>query len=299
MSHNDRYEYSNEEKAEGKHNRALDSEIVYRERSRRPSYLNDLDEKPKQWGLVMTISALWIGIEQLVPGRANRIALGRKFHELQRIYSEKNIGGNRRTSGHGTFEKECEHRGYSPRTVRAWIADYKAGLSGAPTEAQKRSTRQHLKAEAVRIDLWEAGREIRKSDPPTKERGHFPAKKAVEFTVEQKALIAALNRPSPGDPHNKFHTTLDSVFRSVSWLLDEPIVAAIPSYVEQDAAAFDHAEGSLIEIRRRIEETLAHVREARSRVGATPQIAEGDSQDTPTPKEWTTPAIAITSTTVN
>jgi hypothetical protein len=136
-----RYEYSDECRAELKHNSALDSERVKREWAGRPSYLNDIEFKQKNVGLAITVSALWMSIEELVPGRANRIALGRKFQELQRIYSEKNIGGNRRTSGHGTFEKECEQRGYPARTVRGWIADYEAGLTGGPTEAQKRAAR--------------------------------------------------------------------------------------------------------------------------------------------------------------
>ncbi len=183
------------------------------------SYLNDLEEKQQEVGLACTISGLWMSIEQLVPGRASRIAVGREFHELQRIYSEKNIGGNRRTSGHGTFEKECELRGYPPRTVRGWIADYKAGLAGAPTEAQKRSARQQRKESAppapitdpaapditVSADVTNADhpkprREIHKDDPAPKKPSNFPQAAVEDRPSDLEAMVNMICRPHPNEP---------------------------------------------------------------------------------------------------
>jgi hypothetical protein len=153
---------------------------------------------------------------------------------------------------------------------------YAGEIEAAAENAAEGSPIKELpaKVRAGEIDLLEARREIRKGRP------------SVEIPTKYRDVVAALNRPSPGDPKNAFHLTLNSVFRFVSWLIDEPIVAAIRSYVEQDAAAFDHAEGSLIEMGRRIEATLAHVRDARSK-------------GTSAPEEWTTPEINITGTAVN
>jgi hypothetical protein len=147
-----------------------------------PSYLREL-EKTDRW-VHCDIAGHWREIENLTPGRYNRIALGMHFDALRHIYSEKNIGGNRRTSGHGTFEKGCEERGYSPRTVRGWIADYKAYITGAPTEAQKRSARQQRKDSALLAEARTSGslapevRSLPKEDAPI--RAHLRVLKSLD-----------------------------------------------------------------------------------------------------------------------
>jgi hypothetical protein len=89
------------------------------------------------------ILCLWARIDELTAGtRVNRLSLGETFRTLRDLYSDRNIGGNRRTSRHGTFEKECQRRGHKPRTVRDLISDYEAFLSGKPSVAAKRNARQ-------------------------------------------------------------------------------------------------------------------------------------------------------------
>lgn len=106
-----------------------------------PDYVRAL--KSPGWGVYNDILCLWAAIDELTGGtKINRLALGERFRKLRDIYSERNIGGNRRTSGHGTFEKECQQRRYKPRTVRDLIADYEAFLSGKPSAAKKRQARQ-------------------------------------------------------------------------------------------------------------------------------------------------------------
>ncbi len=103
-------------------------------------FLHDLEATDK--GLYCAIVRQWMNIAAQTPGtKPNRAALGHAFSVLQKLYSQKSIGGNRRLSGRGVFEKECEARGYPPRTVRGWIADYEAILNGTFTEAQKRAER--------------------------------------------------------------------------------------------------------------------------------------------------------------
>jgi len=114
-----------------------------------PDYIRAGLERETAWYPYRAIVCHWMAIDRLTSGtKANRLALGREFKELRDIYSEKNIGGNRRTSGHGTFEKECEQRGYRPRTVRDWIADYEAVLAGRPVESAKRKERTQRKRSA-------------------------------------------------------------------------------------------------------------------------------------------------------
>lgn len=119
-------------------------------------------EKAEFLGWSCEIRALWMDVRSLTPGRVNRLSLGEKFRALRELYSERSryldpdshafafshSGGNRRTSairrltpGHGTFEKECQRRGYNPRTVRDLIADYEAFQSGRPSAAEKRKAR--------------------------------------------------------------------------------------------------------------------------------------------------------------
>lgn len=115
-----------------------------------PDYIRELKPKNGEWGPYKEIVCCWMTVEELTSGtKANRFALGHEFKKLRDIYSERNIGGNRRTSGHGTFENECLQRGYKPRTVRDLIADYEASISGKPLAAEKRKARAVRKAQAL------------------------------------------------------------------------------------------------------------------------------------------------------
>ena len=106
-----------------------------------PDYVRAL--KTRGYGVYEDIVFLWEAIDRLTSGaKLNHLTLGMKFRQLRDIYSDRNLGGNRRTSGHGNFEKECQQRGYKPRTVRDLIADYEAFLSGKPSAAEKRKARQ-------------------------------------------------------------------------------------------------------------------------------------------------------------
>jgi len=59
------------------------------------------------------VNTLWAEVEALTSGTvANRLALGQRFHELRSKYSDRNFGGHRLTSGHGSFEEEIRKRGY-------------------------------------------------------------------------------------------------------------------------------------------------------------------------------------------
>ena len=107
-----------------------------------PDYVRAL-KSPYRWGTYDEILVLWADIDELTAGtKINRVTLGRTFRQLRDIYSNRNIGGNRRTSGHGTFEMECQQRRYEPRTVRDLIAEDEAFLSGKPSAAEKRKARQ-------------------------------------------------------------------------------------------------------------------------------------------------------------
>lgn len=109
-----------------------------------PDYVRVLQQTDPR--LYRQVFDLWLGIEKLTAGtRSNRLERGRIFRELRSLYSDRNIGGNRRTSGHGTFEKECLQRGHKPRTVRDLIADYEACLSGKPSTTEKRKVRHSPK----------------------------------------------------------------------------------------------------------------------------------------------------------
>jgi hypothetical protein len=77
--------------------------------------------------------------------RVDRLQLGNLFLQLRNLYSDRNSGGNRLSSGHGTFEEEIRKRGYKPRRVREWITDYEVveGLRpAAESTAAKREARR-------------------------------------------------------------------------------------------------------------------------------------------------------------
>jgi hypothetical protein len=131
------------------------SDLCYEEaKAKLPDYVRALEGGRSPWeGGYNQILTLWMSIERLTAGtKVNRLELGETFRQLRDIYSDRNLGGNRRTSGHGTFEKECLDRGYKPRTVRDLIADYEAFLSGESSAAEKRKERQQsgLKADLAK-----------------------------------------------------------------------------------------------------------------------------------------------------
>jgi hypothetical protein len=72
---------------------------------------------------------------------ANRLVLGKLCIQLENLYSER-AAGVRRSSGHGTFVQELKKRGFNPRTVREWMADFAAYRDGKPTTAEKRQARR-------------------------------------------------------------------------------------------------------------------------------------------------------------
>jgi len=106
------------------------------------------------------IETLWYRIRELSPGSdANRLALGQAFQALRALYSDRNSGGVRPTSGHGTFEAELRKRTkYSPRAVRDMISDYEANLRGEPSTAAKRKARRRAEASSVADVLIEFAR---------------------------------------------------------------------------------------------------------------------------------------------
>lgn len=106
------------------------------------------------------IESLWYRIAELTPGtEINRLSLGQCFHELRFLYSDRNSGGRRLSSGHGTFEIEIRKRTkYSPRAVRDMIADYLANLCGGPSTTAKRKARRFSKVSSSPDPLTEFAR---------------------------------------------------------------------------------------------------------------------------------------------
>lgn len=91
---------------------------------------------------------LWTAIEFVHRDlQQDRRELGKLFLQLKHLYSDRNSGGVRLTSGHGTFQQEIVKRGYKPRSVREWISDYEA-LSAryqgdtTSTSSEKRKARR-------------------------------------------------------------------------------------------------------------------------------------------------------------
>jgi len=93
---------------------------------------------------------LWAEIEDVHEKFSfDKRRLGRLFFELRTLYSERNSGGKRLTSGHGTFQKEIEKRGFSPRRVREWVNDHEVATGLRPpaeSEASKADRRWHHRA---------------------------------------------------------------------------------------------------------------------------------------------------------
>jgi hypothetical protein len=166
-----------------------------------PDYIKAL-KRPREWGVYEDILHLWVEVEQLTAGtKANRLQLGERFRKLRDIYSDRNIGGNRRTSGHGTFEKECLQRGYQPRTVRDLIADYEACISGKPSAAEKRKDRQARRKQTTPLNtlshveraaqgLVENPQEIESLSPEELQSCDAEAKKAIATIQAVLGVIA-------------------------------------------------------------------------------------------------------------
>jgi hypothetical protein len=89
---------------------------------------------------------LWAAVERAHTNfAANRRELGKLFFELRNLYSDRNSGGGRLSSGHGTFQGECQKRGYQPRRVREWVNDHEVELGlrkPADSTAAKRAARR-------------------------------------------------------------------------------------------------------------------------------------------------------------
>ena len=107
---------------------------------------------PTEEPLTQQINRQWKVIERIREEglKTVRLELGREFLKLRGMYSHKS---NTRTSAHpGTFEKECEKRGFKHRTVCDWIKDYEASQKGGKTTAEqkkdRRKERQGLRGEA-------------------------------------------------------------------------------------------------------------------------------------------------------
>lgn len=99
---------------------------------------------------------LWHEIEVVYVGGflPARHQIGELFWKLRNLYSDRNSGGSRLTSGHGVFEKECIKRGYQPRRVREWINDHEVVLGlrkpAESTAAKRKARRLNSSAEYQR-----------------------------------------------------------------------------------------------------------------------------------------------------
>jgi hypothetical protein len=99
------------------------------------------------------IGMLWCEILELTPGTVeNRLGLGERFHALRKLYSDREADV-RRMLGHGIFEQEIVKRGYKPRTVREWVADFEASLTTGYDSAAKRKARRARKSKATEHPL--------------------------------------------------------------------------------------------------------------------------------------------------
>lgn len=96
------------------------------------------------------VKRLWSSVERVHKNfAAHRQELGNLFWQLRNLYSDRNSGGVRLTSGHGTFQEECVKRGYNPRRVREWVNDHEIVLGiRKPSEstAAKRKARRESKS---------------------------------------------------------------------------------------------------------------------------------------------------------
>jgi hypothetical protein len=80
---------------------------------------------------------------------ANRLELGKLAIQLQNLYSERNCGGGRRSSGHGEFERELKARGFSPRRIRECIADYEVSIGVRPATESTSAKREARRVRAT------------------------------------------------------------------------------------------------------------------------------------------------------
>ena len=104
------------------------------------------------------IEDLWARFEELAPRTSKyRLVLGECFYRLRSLYSGRQADV-RRTLGRGIFEAEIVRRGFNPRTVREWIADYEADLKGGPSTAAKRKARRKRKLASSSDPLLEFAR---------------------------------------------------------------------------------------------------------------------------------------------
>jgi hypothetical protein len=76
--------------------------------------------------------------------RCDRERLGKLFFDLRNLLSDRNSGGNRLTSGHGTFQAEIKKRGFKPRRVREWINDHEVRIGLRPP-AESEDSKRHAR----------------------------------------------------------------------------------------------------------------------------------------------------------
>lgn len=72
----------------------------------------------------------------------DRLTMGRIGMELRNLYSERHSGGGRRSSCHGSFERELEKRGFNPRRVREFIRDYRVSIGELPLHESTQAKRK-------------------------------------------------------------------------------------------------------------------------------------------------------------
>src|ERR1700726_3056569 len=81
----------------------------------------------------------------------NRLAVGKLGRDLRLLYSERsNSADRRRSSGHGSFERELKDRGFKPNRIREMIVDYERSIGlrppGESTAAKRKARRPPTKA---------------------------------------------------------------------------------------------------------------------------------------------------------
>lgn len=142
-------------------------------------------------------SRLWAHL-QAIDGdaieRAVRAAKrGELFYQLRCLYSERESGGGRRSSGHGTFERECIVRGYKPRRVREWVRDHEVRIGLRPPAD---STAAKQKARRGRSEEFRRGYQSAMNDFPSAAAGYSPTDSLSLFSslLPFEALRAAYRK---------------------------------------------------------------------------------------------------------